>query len=136
MGGKRKFVPDDDKPKQTYAERLAEDREVSKRAALSWVRGARWLHEKDKLKLAQYSVIEAARTLVAMHAREFYGEALDAMNFLASQGMAADESKNERWLNILRAADAGEIRPMGEPIRTPKVVFEIVEEVTDDWRNL
>jgi hypothetical protein len=89
--------------KQSYPDRLAEDRIRMLREARTWYGNVEGLIAKGLMFKALVSVINACITAVSLNDRENFWLVQRALDILAENGMPVDERMNRQWLKRLRA---------------------------------
>jgi hypothetical protein len=107
--------PEPERAKQSYSDRLREDRDVMLRAAKSWVAGVDDLAKWGKLESCQCAILEGCRTLMQFGTRDDWWLVERAVAKLAESGRPVREDTNASWLKKLRGA--GELPvSLGAPI--------------------
>lgn len=124
----RRREPEPEKSKESPAERARWDRDYNLRCALSWVGNLDWLTSHNKLDMARGALLDGCLTICAYRQTQHYWLVERAMAALGARNLLIEKRLAEQ-------ASSTDVASLGEPIRTPEVVFEIVEEVTDDWRE-
>ena len=100
--------PTFEKPKQSWADRIAEDRTRQLNAALSWVQATDRIIAQGKLSHAGCAVIDACQTVVLMGRTDSYWQVTRALREMAAAGYKLDAAFHSRWLARLEAHTSGQ----------------------------